>query len=317
MKSTDYIDELLARYFANESLTSTQEVDLEEWRVENQALFDQLKKLSAELSPASDVEFDSDKAWDIIEPKLSTKPKRQLSLRYLTIGIAASVLLVVGFSLSWYFQNETQTLQYANTTTGQKELVLPDHSTVKVYPGASVEYTAGKKRGKRILSLKGQAFFTIKQLNDRPFIVQAYNTQIKVLGTSFFVDAISVNHTDIKVETGKVSVTSNERNVILTAGEQVMVTDHSMIKESFFQTRNLGDSKPVVLKFNKTPILKVIKNLEENFNVTIRIAPALKDNTVTTIFNTDNLDSILTELSYLSKCKYRKIANKQYELYVE
>lgn len=315
MKNTEYIDELLARYFANESLTSAQGVDLEEWRVQNQALFDQLQTLSAELSTASDIEFDSEKAWNIIEPELSTK--RQLSWYYRTIGIAASILLAIGFSLSWYFQNETQTLQYANTTMGQRKVVLPDHSTITIYPGASVEYTAGKKRGSRILSLKGQAFFTVRKLDDRPFIVEAYNTRIKVLGTSFFVDAIAANHTDVKVKTGKVSVTSNEKNVILTAGEQVMVTGNSMITEPLSPTQDATESKPVILKFNKTPILKVIKILEENFNVTIRIDPALKDNTITTVVSTDNLESILTELSYLSKCKYRKTADKQYELYVE
>lgn len=313
MKSTDYIDELLARYFANEPLTFVQKVELEEWRVENQALFNQLQTFSAELSSASDIEFDTERAWNRVEPELLPNPKR-ISLRYLTVGIAASVLLVIGFSLSWYFQNETQTLQYANTTMGQYEITLPDHSSVNVYPGASICYTAGKKRGDRKISLKGQAFFTVKKLEDRPFIVQAYNTQIKVLGTSFFVDAISVNNTDVQVTTGKVCVTSNQRDVILTAGEQVVVAGDSITKSRYSQTR---DSEPVVLKFNKTPIMKVIRILEDTFKVTIKVDSRLKNNTITTTVGTDDLESILTELSYLVKCKYRKTANKKYELYME
>lgn len=337
MKSMDYIDKLLARYLANEPLTFTQQVELEEWKNENPVLFDKLKMLSEELSSASDLEFDSQKAWDRIEPKLApvSDPEsdcknvldrmelerlpnsKRLPLRYLTIGFVASVLLVIGFSLSWNLQNERQTLHYANTTTEQKEIILPDHSIVKVYPKASIEYNAGKKRGDRTLSLKGQAFFTVKKIEGRPFIVQAYNTQIKVLGTSFFVDAISVNRTDVKVRAGKVSVTSNDENIILTAGEQVTVKGANMIKQHFSQTQDTAVSKPPVLKFNQTAIAKVISTLEDTFHVTIQMDPILEHNTITTIINTDNLESILTELSCLSKCKYRKIADKEYELYVE
>lgn len=317
MKSTDYIDELLARYFAKESLTFAQRADLEEWRVKNRALFNQLQTLSVQLSPTTDIEFDSEKGWNTIEPELSHKSKRRVLSRYWTISVAASVLLVIVFSLSWYFQNETQTLQYTNTTAGKKEIVLPDHSIVNVYPEASIEYTAGKKRGERTLTLKGQAFFSVKKIKDRAFLIKAYNTQIKVIGTSFFVDAISVNHTNIEVETGKVSVTSNKRNIILTAGEQVVVTDSSMIKEQFSEMRDSKDTKPIILKFNKTPIMKVIRTLEDTFNISIQMDPRLKNNTITTKVYTDNLESILSELSHLCKCKYRKMTERQYELYIE
>lgn len=317
MKSTDYIDELLARHLANESLTSTQEVELEEWINKNKTLFGQISALYAkDTASAPDIEFDTHKAWSKVEARIMPEARR-VSLNFRTIGIAASVLCVLGLTLFGLLRDETQTLHYTNNSAIQNEVILPDQSIVKLYPGATVKYKSGKKKGDRILSLRGQAFFNVKKLNGRPFIVDAYNTQVRVLGTSFFVDAIALNKTDIKVKTGKVSVTNNERNVILTANEQVSVTADSMIKSQIPGNTPETSARPAVLKFSNTPIETVIKQLETIFRVKIELEPKLKQNTITTTVHTDSLENILTELTYLSKSKFQKLSDKKYKIYVE
>lgn len=317
MKSTEYIDELLAKYLANETLTSTQKVDLEEWINNNQKLYNEISSLYKKEYPSFDkIEFDTDKAWNKVEPKLIPEPQ-QKSLKIQTIGIAASIICLLGLTLFWLFRDETQTLIYANNSPVESEITLPDQSTVKLYPGASVNYKSHKRKGDRVLSLRGEAFFNIKKSNGRAFIVEAYNTQIKVLGTSFFVDAISMNNTNIKVKTGKVSVTNNERSVILTANEQVIITPESMTKGLFPDNPENQKTKPEFLKFNNTPINKVIEQLESVFNVEIAIDSSLKENTITTTVQTNNLEDILAELAYLSKSKFIKLSDRKYKLYIE
>lgn len=317
MKSTDYIDELLAKFLANETLTATQKVELEEWIHNNQDLFKDISNLYNNKFPESDsIAFDTVSAWNKVESQILHQPKRTV-LKAQTIGIAASVICILGLTLFWLFRDETQTLLYTNNSTVENKITLPDQSTVNVYPGASVSYKSNKRKGDRILSLRGEAFFNIKKINGRAFIVEAYNTQIKVLGTSFFVDAISLNNTNIKVKTGKVSVTNNERSVILTANEQVVVTPESMIKRELSESTDELKEKPTILKFSNTPIEEVIGQLESTFKVEIKIDPALKNNTITTTVQTQNLEDILTELAYLSKSKYKKLSDKKYELYIE
>lgn len=317
MKSTDYIDELLAKFLANETLTSAQKVDLAEWINNNQKLYNEISSLYTKEYPSFDnIEFDTDKAWNKVEPALIPQVKHR-SLKIQTVGIAASVICLLGLTLFWLFRDETQTLVYANNSPVESDITLPDQSTVKLYPGASVNYKSHKRKGDRVLSLRGEAFFNIKKSNGRAFIVEAYNTQIKVLGTSFLVDAISLNNTNIKVKTGKVSVTNNERSVILTANEQVIVTPESMIKSQLTDNTEDQQIKPALLKFSNTPIDKVIEQLESVFNVEIEIDSSLKKNTITTTVQTENLEDILAELAYLSKSKYKKLSDKKYELYVE
>lgn len=316
MKKTDYIDELLARYFAKEPLSFTQKKDLDIWIKQNQALFEQLKQISNELTLSSDIDFNTPKAWRKIKPSLQTSPRKSRHI-LLKISAAASIIFTLIFSLRNFLNNEVQELDYTNVSQTQIELVLPDQSSVTVYPGATIHYMARHKRGDRFLSLTGQAFFQIQKKENRPFIIQAYHTQIKVLGTSFCVDAISQNQTYVKVKTGKVSVTNSEQSVILKANEQATVTANKIIKSQLSKATKLPVRKAFSHRFEKTSIIDVIKLLEQHFNIAINLDSCLLNNTITTTINTDNLEDILLELSYLSKSKLKKNSDSEYNLYVE
>lgn len=316
MKTSEHIEQLLARYFADESLTPIQRVELEDWIKENRAEFNQIKHLlNKGTLHKSDIDFDTNKAWKKVEPKLSFKRKTFLTI-YKIVSIAASVLLIIGITL-WIHKDRTVNYHYANDTKQPSEVVLPDNSSVRVSPGGVIDYKAGKRRGNRQIAIKGKAFFDVKKLNGRAFIVEAYNTQIKVLGTSFLVEAKSPSQSTVRVKTGKVSVTNNKRNVILQANEQVYITASTMVKSLITDQMKAFEEIPSELKFHNTPIEKVVKQLESVFNVKIEIASEIRKNTITTIVKTDSLNKILTELSYLSKCKILQISDVHYKLSAE
>ncbi|MGL5787394.1 MAG: FecR family protein [Bacteroidales bacterium] len=317
MKSTNNIDELLAKHFANESLTTAQEVELNEWIDNNRAEFDQISYLyNQPLRNDSALIFDAVHAWKVVEPKLNFQRNR-FKLRGLSIGIAASIILLIGVTLFRIYSNQTQIMDFTNSSLLISEVTLPDQSEVTLYPEASIHYESKKREGNRIVNLTGKAFFKVRKSEGRPFIVDAYNTQIKVLGTSFLVNAIANDETNVKVRTGIVSVENDGRDIILKANEQVDVTPDSMAKSKIHYPDIVFNTKPTVLKFRNTNMQEIIQQLESVFDIRIDIDTSLLNQSVTTTVCTDNIDDILSELSYLTKSRYQKVSDKKYRLYAE
>jgi transmembrane sensor len=90
----------------------------------------------------------------------------------------------------------------------QRTVVLDDGSQMVVNTDSSlqVSYSEGERR---VLLTRGEAFFdVVKDPSGRAFVVQAGNTEVRVLGTKFSVRATG-SRTDVIVSEGKVEVVPN------------------------------------------------------------------------------------------------------------
>lgn len=241
--------------------------------------------------------LDTDRAWE--------RFARQKGIRRIVPWrrywmAAASVLLLLAAAGSWWF-TERQAPDWVAVTTlpGQcKEVWLPDSTEISLAGASSVRYDR-KKYGKerRVVELKGKAFFQVKRNEARPFSVYTAQTEVTVLGTSFQIweqDGV----TDVDVVTGKVRFTAGDKEeeskVILTAG---MSASYSMEKKeiTILQEENLNrlSWKTRQLRFNETPLSQVIDDLSEFYGVKIinRLkSPASK---LTATFNDMPLDEVL------------------------
>lgn len=72
---------------------------------------------------------------------------------------------------------------------GQYKLVLPDGSKVWLNAASSITFPARFSSQDRKVSITGEAYFEITNDATRPFFVKAKETEVKVLGTSFNINA--------------------------------------------------------------------------------------------------------------------------------
>ncbi len=316
MKSTEDINNLLAKHFSKEPLSEVQKAELEEWIGSNREEYGRLQRLMANnLKSEPSVDFDAVKAWLMVEPKLATKRHPSLKVIYSMTAVAASILIAVGITLFLLGKNSMESVQYANSSDNVEAVVLPDGTRVKLYPGSNAEYKASKDEGDRYLTLYGKAFFDVKKDPERPFIVSAYNVKVEVLGTSFLVDAKSRDNAEIYVKSGIVRVSSSTRHLLLRANEQVKIEAGKIRKDNIPDAVNFFMGKPQILKYTNAPIANIVENLEKIYQVKIDVEEGIRENKVTTQLKLVDLDSILVELSYLCNCKYAKIAENHYKLY--
>jgi transmembrane sensor len=139
------------------------------------------------------------------------------------------------------FRNGSNTLA---TDTGETfVLTLPDQTKVWLNAGSSITYPISfNGYQKRIVRLKGEAYFEVHKDKLHPFVVQSKSQQVEVLGTHFNINAYT-GESAIKTTLieGSVKVTQVPLNsmgssgttqspVILKPQEQALVTDNTIEK---------------------------------------------------------------------------------------
>ena len=240
--------------------------------------------------------LDTDKAWQKFAGKHQVR--RTVSFRRYWMAAASVVLLLIGFGT--YFMTDRNSPEWVAVTTepGQiMEVYLPDSTLISMAGNSSIRYDKkayGKER--RVVEMKGKAFFQVTRNEASPFYVYTERTEVTVLGTSFQIDE-QPDGTDVDVMTGKVSfgVTGSETDkVILTAG---MSASYSMESKGITileeEDLNTLSWKTRQLRFNDTPLEKVVSDLSEYYQVNIINKAETPNLKLTATFNDLPLEDVL------------------------
>ena len=311
MKNLIEIDEILGKYFAGEPLAEREKMALMAYQNANRAEFDILQNTMVQVETAPTNEFDAEAAWNKIENQLSestTQRARTLPLRQV-FSIAASLLLLIGIGIFAYQQFvNAATAQFANNSTIENTVTLPDGSSVTLAPRASLTFK--EQDGKRLTALEGQAFFDVKH-GENTFAVEAGNLKVEVLGTSFTVNAEQEGAESVAVATGRVRVTADSQAVTLTKGETAVHKNGKLITKK--QNNTKGDIKEFV--FNNTPLETAIKEIEKGMDVRIEMGKGLVDNRITTKLRTKSPEEAVAELAMLCNCQYEIVSSIHFRMH--
>ena len=311
MKNLIEIDEILGKYFAGEPLAEREKMALMAYQNANRAEFDILQNTMVQVETAPINEFDAEAAWNKIENQLSestTQRARTLPLRQV-FSIAASLLLLIGIGIFTYQQFvNAATAQFANNSTIENTVTLPDGSSVTLAPKASLTFK--EQDGKRLAALEGQAFFDVKH-GENTFAVEAGNLKVEVLGTSFTVNAEQEGAESVAVATGRVRVTADSQAVTLTKGETAVHKNGKLIAQK--QNNTKGDIKEFV--FNNTPLETAIKEIEKGMDVRIEMGKGLVGNRITTKLRTKSPEEAVAELAMLCNCQYEIVSSIHFRMH--
>ena len=306
MKENIY--ELIAKKLSGE-ISSKELTFLNKWlslNNENKELyskFESIWKHSAEFSS----DFNPDISNAIVKYKKRVEKAKQFKkskfriIRLSQLAAAAVIVLSLGFFVNSYI-NTKDLITVVSDSTATKQIILPDSSVI--YLNKNTEITYNKFFEERIVKLDGEAFFEVKKLSASSFIVETEKTNIKVLGTSFNVKAISnKNKTKISVLTGKVQFASSENNkkTIVTPNQQAIYDNlSSEISKIELKNNNFLSWKTGNLSFNNESFKDVIKTLSDNYNMKFDIADKKLNNLqLTCEFNNQTIEEILEEMEII------------------
>ncbi len=293
MNQNNHIDQhLLLQYLLGKSNTEEKR-EIEEWLHKSEANRKQLERLevlwleTGKLDPPP-VVVDTAAAWQRISAKIDEVDKESGSratgrvIRMQTFGwiagIAATALIVFGFWWFGIFSPEEKLLLMASIEDVITD-TLPDGTVVTLNKNSSLVYPEAFEPGTRNVTLMGEAFFEVNPNPGKPFIIQAGQAGVQVLGTSFDVRAYPDQDLEVIVSTGRVLMfhcnpqTGDSASVILTEGMKGLLS--------------VGSEKPEVdllhnpdelfwlnqtLEFRQTNLSEVITLLSKCYHVEIRLS---------------------------------------------
>lgn len=269
--------------------------------------------------------YSKKEAWEKIQGIVHQNKTRKFVFGRI-IKIAALVvfaLLLGGFGM-YYFNSETF---LKNRIVAQQEVIssytLPDGSVVSVNAGSKLYFPKKFEGNTREVIIEGEAFFDVKPNVQKPFLIKAGDAHIKVLGTSFNVDAYpGADKVEVVVKTGKVKILYQKdkmgkaEELLLDPGDKgtLLYSEKSLVKTSN-NDENFLSWKTRVLVFRQTSLNEVIKKIEKVYGVKIGIADKeLNKLFLTAEYRNYSIEDVMNLVSSTLDVKVEKIGNDKFML---
>lgn len=310
-----HIESIITRKI-NGEITAEEQVVLNQWVADSKENARYLKDLQSIYFQANKKHIDKtepidvDQEWRKFKNTIQTQSRTGLFNSTL-LRIAASVVLVatLGYFL-WFSQFRTNTIEVIAQTWGE-EVRLPDNSLITLNKGAVLTYPKTFSGSNRAISLTGEAFFEITRNENKPFLVNLSQSTVKVLGTSFNINANgNDNKIEVVVNTGKVMFTNSalDESIILTKGEKgTLIKNTNMLTQTFNNDINVLAWKTRKLIFNNTELDKVIKTINRLYEAQVSFSTDTDKNcNVTVSFENQSLEAVLSVLKLTLDLEYKK-----------
>ena len=312
---------LTGKYLAGET-TAEEQVTLENWvkaSEANKRLFLEWKH-AWQMAGINAMNFNIEKAKQIIADNFATeesvmlKIPREPATRKLNISwrIAAAVVIfaALGFLLFTMFGNNEQQLVASKSVVAG---TLADGSKITLNQNSTLVYPKKFDDDQRKVKLNGDAFFEVAKNPEKPFIIEAGETQIKVLGTSFYVDARpGQNQEEVTVKSGRVAlIAPDQSQVILTAGQKgIFIKNEKDLYKEENPDENYLAWKTGLIRFENTELGQVAKVLNRTYGVHITLQNrALENCRITANFENQTLADILLIVSETLDISVNRTAN--------
>lgn len=234
------------------------------------------------------------------------------------IGYAAAMILLAGggvwLAKSKLNQNSvTNNIVSISTIKGETKIIsLPDSSKVQLLENSTITYSSLLASAlTRLVTLNGDALFTVIHNSKKPFILSAGIFTIKDIGTIFKVtmNSKASNELTVKVSEGSISVQkgrSTKNETILVKGDEAVYNKaNDMLDVKKLAMENATSKKSI--EFVNASIAEVLKKLSDNYDVKLTIDGGKTTiKTYTGTFENKSIDEVLDMIGFTLNFKHSR-----------
>ncbi|MBS2211121.1 DUF4974 domain-containing protein [Carboxylicivirga mesophila] len=296
---------------------------LDQWLADSEhnedeySAYSELWKRSEKLALSDEIDVDMSLA--ATKSRMNFNSTKQIWLNRLQ-QIAAILVVSIAIStvLHFWTSSEAEDAVYQEIATAfgvQTNVTLADGTVVWLNSDSKLRFPVSFDNMKeRRVELLGEAFFKVAHNAEVPFIVNADELDVKVLGTSFNVTAWpEYDKWSVALEEGKVSLfnaKSDSKKALLTMKPNEVVTfdreSRSLNVAHVNDLERYSEWKDGRLVFLGDDIETVMQKLDKWYNVETVIADeALKDFHFTATFTKETLNQALSLLCSTSGIAYK------------
>lgn len=231
------------------------------------------------------------------------------------VKIAASIILIVSMGSISLFSLNTETTFITNNSKTYKVYTLKDGSEITLNANSSLDYNNNSK-GFRRAYLEGEAFFKIARNKKKPFVITTGKVQTRVLGTSFNIretDSIIV----VTVATGLVEVSDADSSVKLTPNQRVSYhVDSKIFRERTIDFKLFTSWLEENIELKEVSMQDLASLIESRYGVRVVFIDkkAVDIEMTINIQAKDNLDTLLSNINFISELKLTKTKENEIEV---
>lgn len=242
-------------------------------------------------------------------PAASPKKKIHTIGRRSWVGWAAAVMVIVGigfFFLVSRGHDPVENISWITVATSEDEvqqILLPDGSEVQLKQASVLKYADDFLTDRRLM-LTGEALFSVRKLEGKPFVLNSEGLKISVLGTEFNVrnysDASSVQ---IDLIEGSVQVELTNQDVVLEPYTRLVFNRATKRAEVMpLHEYSVLSLKGELLHFRDVTLKEVFDRLSFRYeNLEIKESPVFSHNLINVDFRDgETLEEILFVLRIIA-----------------
>ncbi|MEA1886507.1 MAG: FecR domain-containing protein [Bacteroidota bacterium] len=295
--------DLIAHKLSGEA-SSGEKKELESWISENEEhrkIFEEYSRLWEKSGDIKNIDkIDIDKEWEKFNQRTGIeKPARRIINLKLLTRLAAAIFagLILGYSGLLIYRSLHFEKIAANDQA--REISLPDGSLVTLNAGSEIKFPKNFKEDNRKVKLEGEGFFDVVNDPLKPFSVEAAGIIVKVLGTSFNIDAKGDESTvTVIVAEGKVGIYGKSGNALsgeLVRGDKAVINPGTgRISKTRNDNPNFNTYKTGHIVFENSSFKEVLNTLQEVYNVNIHVKDSeVYDKRITVTFRNKDFDYVL------------------------
>jgi transmembrane sensor len=279
-----------------------------------------LKEDWNEITPESDINLNHllDRVHHIIRLKEFEK-QQSIKNRFIHIysRVAAVLLLPVLLAGLWLFlQPKSAPVQLVEQSVtnsiyaplgSRVAFNLPDGTTGFLNSGSTLSYSIPFANS-RIVKLQGEAWFDVAHDEQHPFEIGAGTSAVRVLGTSFNLNAYpDENFIEVVLAEGSVEfrATSNSQPLTISPSERVVFNGNEINIETTDPSKFKGWTEgKLILRGDNME--ELARRLERWYNIEVEVADAaLNEYVFRATFEDDSLQEVLKLISMTSPIRYQ------------
>lgn len=265
----NYISKLINRYFNKRHNLET-EIKIQQWLTDktySTKKDESLSQIWEQLDGKADKSvYQSLKA---VNTKIGRKSSRSWFLKHTLPRVAAVIIPLFAIASVWVVLNiQIDTIEMITLAGEQKEIQLPDGSTVWLNACSKISYPKRFNDTTRHVTLTGEAYFSVVRNEKKRFEVVIKDMTVEVLGTQFNVKAyLNDEYVTTTLTSGKIAVQLPEEKYTLRPNQELVynIPNKSVIVQNI--SDNSTNWRDGSLIFNNLMMGEIFKELERRFDV--------------------------------------------------
>jgi transmembrane sensor len=269
-------------------------------------------------------EINVDKAWNNVFTRMNESGHKAENIQprisfikvpFMRVAAIALVILCLGIT-GIYLVNPNIFSKKITIASGNDQknvrVELPDGSRIFLNRNSEFSYRSNFGGRGRNVTLTGEAFFEIASDASQPFIIDAGNAKVRVVGTSFnVITRNSESAVEVFVKTGKVLLSNNSgsKSLALDPGD-IGTIDSERSGKTLNNNPNYLSWKTGLLVYNGQKLDIVFCDLKRVYNMDIEVADsAILENRWTSPIDNQPQETIIRLICASFNLSYTKDGN--------